>query len=70
MTDTVLVIGGAGQLGAPVVGQLRGDGYRSGRWRDGSHQPATATQVWSTSKATWMTLTRCAARLLAVPRCT
>jgi nucleoside-diphosphate-sugar epimerase len=28
MTDTVLVIGGTGQLGAPVVGQLRGDGYR------------------------------------------
>jgi uncharacterized protein YbjT (DUF2867 family) len=28
MTDTVLVIGGTGQLGAPVVGQPRGDGYR------------------------------------------
>ena len=28
MTDTVLVIGGTGQLGAPVVEQLRGDGYR------------------------------------------
>jgi uncharacterized protein YbjT (DUF2867 family) len=28
MTETVLVIGGTGQLGAPVVGQLRGDGYR------------------------------------------
>jgi uncharacterized protein YbjT (DUF2867 family) len=28
MTDTVLVLGGTGQLGAPVVGQLRSDGYR------------------------------------------
>jgi uncharacterized protein YbjT (DUF2867 family) len=28
MTETVLVIGGTGQLGAPVVRQLRGDGYR------------------------------------------
>jgi uncharacterized protein YbjT (DUF2867 family) len=28
MTDTVLVIGGTGQLGAPVVRQLRGDGYQ------------------------------------------
>jgi uncharacterized protein YbjT (DUF2867 family) len=28
MTGTVLVIGGTGELGAPVVRQLRGDGYR------------------------------------------
>jgi uncharacterized protein YbjT (DUF2867 family) len=28
MTETVLVIGGAGELGAPVAGQLHSDGYR------------------------------------------
>jgi NADH dehydrogenase len=28
MTETVLVVGGTGQLGAPAVRQLRGDGYR------------------------------------------
>jgi uncharacterized protein YbjT (DUF2867 family) len=28
MSETVLVIGGTGQLGALVVRQLRGDGYR------------------------------------------
>ena len=28
MTETVLVIGGTGQLGAPVARQLRRDGYR------------------------------------------
>jgi uncharacterized protein YbjT (DUF2867 family) len=28
MTGTVLVIGGTGQLGAPVVRQLHSDGYR------------------------------------------
>ena len=28
MTETVLVIGGTGQLGAPVAQQLRRDGYR------------------------------------------
>jgi uncharacterized protein YbjT (DUF2867 family) len=28
MTKTVLVIGGTGQLGAPVAGQLPRDGYR------------------------------------------
>ena len=28
MTETVLVIGGTGALGAPVARQLRGDGYR------------------------------------------
>jgi uncharacterized protein YbjT (DUF2867 family) len=28
MTQTVLVIGGTGELGAPVVRQLHGDGYR------------------------------------------
>jgi uncharacterized protein YbjT (DUF2867 family) len=28
MTETVLVIGGTGQLGAPVARQLRSDGYR------------------------------------------
>ena len=28
MTDTVLVIGGRGELGAPVAGQLHSDGYR------------------------------------------
>jgi nucleoside-diphosphate-sugar epimerase len=28
MTETVLVIGGTGELGAPVARQLRGDGYR------------------------------------------
>jgi uncharacterized protein YbjT (DUF2867 family) len=28
MTETVLVIGGTGQLGAPVARQLRDDGYR------------------------------------------
>jgi uncharacterized protein YbjT (DUF2867 family) len=28
VTGTVLVIGGTGQLGAPVVRQLHSDGYR------------------------------------------
>jgi uncharacterized protein YbjT (DUF2867 family) len=28
MTETVLVIGGAGELGQPVARQLRSDGYR------------------------------------------
>jgi uncharacterized protein YbjT (DUF2867 family) len=28
MTETVLVIGGTGELGAPVAGQLHSDGYR------------------------------------------
>ena len=28
MNETVLVIGGTGQLGASVARQLRGDGYR------------------------------------------
>ena len=28
MAETVLVIGGTGQLGAPVARQLRSDGYR------------------------------------------
>jgi uncharacterized protein YbjT (DUF2867 family) len=28
MTTTVLVIGGTGEFGAPVAGQLRSDGYQ------------------------------------------
>jgi nucleoside-diphosphate-sugar epimerase len=32
MTETVLVIGGTGQLGAPVARQLGADGYRVGSW--------------------------------------
>ena len=70
MTDTVLVIGGTGQLGAPVVGQLRGDGYRvralARRLPPAHDRDADLEYV----EGDWTTLTRCAARLLAVPRCT
>ena len=45
MTETVLVIGGTGQLGAPVARQLRRDGYRV-------QLLATATPIWTTSRAT------------------
>ena len=58
MTDTVLVIGGTGQLGAPVARQLRGDGYRVRLPVERSQQLTTAMQARGRSRATWTTLTR------------
>jgi uncharacterized protein YbjT (DUF2867 family) len=40
MAETVLVIGGTGQLGAPAARQLRSDGYRAGCWRERPQQLA------------------------------
>ena len=70
MTETVLVIGGTGELGAPVARQLRGDGYRVRLLVRSSQQLLTVTQLWSTSRATWTTPTHCAGPWLAVGRCT
>jgi hypothetical protein len=45
MSETVLVIGGTGELGAPVAGQLHSDAAGSGCWHEDSQQPATATPI-------------------------
>jgi uncharacterized protein YbjT (DUF2867 family) len=68
MTETVLVIGGTGQLGAPVARQLRGDGYRVRLLVRTPQELGTVTRIWSMSRATWTTPTHSAAPWLAVPR--
>jgi nucleoside-diphosphate-sugar epimerase len=59
VTGTAPVIGGTGQLGAPVVEQLRGDGYRVRLLARRLPALTTATPSWSMSRATWTTPTRC-----------
>jgi uncharacterized protein YbjT (DUF2867 family) len=50
MTETVLVIGGTGQLGAPVAHQLRGDGYQVRVLARTLPAAPDATPVWSMSR--------------------
>jgi uncharacterized protein YbjT (DUF2867 family) len=50
MTEIVLVIGGTGQLGAPVARQLRGDGQRVRLPVERSQQLATAMQARGRSR--------------------
>jgi uncharacterized protein YbjT (DUF2867 family) len=61
MTETVLVIGGTGELGAPVARQLHGDGYRVRLLVRTPIATRDRDQRWSTSGATWTTPAHCAA---------